>query len=65
VIGEDFLVPSVSGSGGTTCLLDFIPLSRNHLMHGNIQLLPQGTPDIMRLCADVMSRLFANALNGP
>jgi hypothetical protein len=62
---EDFLVPSVSWSGDTMCLLDFIPLSRNHLMHGNIQLLPQGTPDVMRLCADVMNRLFANAPNEP
>jgi hypothetical protein len=62
---EGFLVPSVSGSGTTTCLLDFIPLCRNHLMHGNIQLLPAGTPDIMRLCADVMNGLFANAPNGP
>jgi hypothetical protein len=63
---EEFLVPSVSGAGGTTCLLDFIPLSRNHLMHGNIQLLPQGTTDIMRLCADVMNRLFSNTPNnGP
>lgn len=62
---EDFSVPSVSGSGESTCLLDFIPLSRNHLMHGNTHLLPQGTPEIMRLCADVMNRLFANARNGP
>jgi hypothetical protein len=30
-------------------------------MHGNMQLLPQGTPDMMRLCADVMGRLFADA----
>jgi hypothetical protein len=56
---EDFLVPSAPATGDAVCLLDFIPRSRNHLMHGNIQLLPQGTPDIMRLCADVMNRLFA------
>lgn len=55
---DDFMVPSISGTGESTCLLDFIPRSRNHVMHGNIQLLPQGTPDIMRLCADVMNRLF-------
>jgi hypothetical protein len=60
---EDFLLPSVSGSGGTTCLLDFIPLSRNHLLHGNIQL--DRKAPVMRLCADVMNRLFANSPNGP
>jgi hypothetical protein len=61
---EDFLAPSVSGAGDAMCLLDFIPRSRNHLMHGNIQLLPQGTPDLMRLCADVMNRLFVGAPAG-
>ena len=56
---DEFVVPSISGVGDSMCLLDFIPRSRNHVMHGNIQLLPQGTPDIMQLCADVMNRLFA------
>ena len=58
---EDFLVPPVPGGGESLCLLDFIAPSRNHVMHGNVQLLPQGTPDMMRLCADVMDRLFAGA----
>jgi hypothetical protein len=57
---EDFLVPPAGGSEAL-CLLDFIAPSRNHVMHGNIQLLPQGTPDMMRLRADVMDRLFAGA----
>ena len=35
------------------CSLDLIPMMRNHVMHGNIQLMPQGTPDLLRLCADV------------
>jgi hypothetical protein len=50
---EDFLLPPAGGSEAL-CLLDFIAPSRNHVMHGNIQLLPQGTPDMMRLCADVV-----------
>ena len=61
---EDFLMSSISGAGGEMCSLDLIPVLRNHVMHGNIQLLPQGTPDLLRLCADVMNRLFAPAPNG-
>jgi hypothetical protein len=58
---ENFQVPSISGAGGTMCSLDLIPLFRNHVMHGNIQLMPQGTPEVLRLCADIMNRLFAAA----
>jgi hypothetical protein len=61
---EDFLVPSITGSGDAMCTLDLIPVFRNHLMHGNIQLLPQGTPDVMRLCTDIVNRLFVNAPDG-
>lgn len=57
---DDFMAPSISGSGGTTCSLDILPMLRNHLMHGNVHLLPQSTPEIMRLCADIMNRLFAD-----
>jgi hypothetical protein len=57
---ENFLVPAISGAGGSMCSLDLIPMMRNHVMHGNIQLMPQGTPDLLRLCADVMNRVFAN-----
>lgn len=56
---EDFLAPPALGAGEPLCLLDFIAPSRNHVMHGNVQLLPQGTPDLLRLCTDVMGRLFA------
>jgi hypothetical protein len=57
---EDFLIPSISGSSDTMCSLDLIPMMRNHVMHGNIQILPQGTLEALRLCAEVMNRLFAN-----
>jgi hypothetical protein len=59
---EDFAMPSFSGEGDPACSLDIIPMLRNHLMHGNISLLPQGTPTLLRLCAEVMNRLFGQPL---
>lgn len=56
-----FVAPLVPGAGEPPCMLDFIAPSRNHVMHGNVQLLPQGTTDILRLCADVMEKLFSGA----
>ncbi len=56
---EDFMIPSISGSGEPTCSLDLLAMHCNHLMHGNVHLFPQGTPEIMLLCAEVMNRLFA------
>jgi len=61
---DDFMVPSASGAGDSMCSLDFIPTLRNQLMHGNIHL-PQGTLDVMRLCADIINRMFSIAANGP
>jgi hypothetical protein len=56
---KDFEMPSISGSGETAYILDLIPMFRNHLMHGNIHLLPQQTPDVIKLCAEILNRLFA------
>jgi hypothetical protein len=55
---EYFLVPPAGGSE-PLCLFDFIAVSRNHITHGNIQLLPQGVPDTMRLCVRIMDDLFS------
>jgi hypothetical protein len=55
---EHFMIASAT-NGSALSLLDFIAPLRNHAMHGNTQLLPQGTSDIIRLCADVIERLFA------
>lgn len=55
---EDFIMASAT-NGDALSLLDFIAPLRNHAMHGNTQLLRRGTPDIMRLCADVIERPFA------
>jgi hypothetical protein len=56
---EDFLASPAPGGTEPLCLLDFIAPSRNHVMHGNVQLLPQGTPDVLRLCAAIVEKLFA------
>lgn len=53
---EDF---AMTGGGGTICGLDFLRQSRNHLEHGNINLLPQFSLMVLRMCADVINRLFA------
>jgi hypothetical protein len=55
---DDFAVPSLSGPGEMACSLDFLPMLRNHVAHGNVHLLPQGTLDGIRLCRDVIDALF-------
>jgi hypothetical protein len=50
---KDFMAPSISGSGDAMCSLDLIPLLRNHVMHGNTQLMLQETPEVLRLCASL------------
>jgi hypothetical protein len=53
-----FEVPSPSGSGAMACQLDFIPMLRNHVAHGNVHLLPQGALESLRLCQAVIERLY-------
>jgi hypothetical protein len=47
------------------CLLDLIPMLRNHLLHGNIHLLPQQTATNLELCAKVLNKLFDMDRGGP
>jgi hypothetical protein len=56
---KDFDMPSMSGAVGTFCQLDFIPLARNHLAHGNINLLPQYALMQIELTARILNKLFA------
>jgi hypothetical protein len=56
---NDFDMPSMSGAGGPSCQLDFIPLARNHLAHGNINLLPQYALMQIELTAKILNKLFA------
>jgi hypothetical protein len=55
---EDVEMPSPAGSGEMACGLDLLPMLRNHIAHGNIQLLPQATPTNMRLCAEVIEAIY-------
>jgi hypothetical protein len=55
---EDFQMPSPAGSGEMACSLDLLPMLRNHIAHGNIQLLPQATPNNMQLCAEVIEAIY-------
>jgi hypothetical protein len=54
---EDF---TISGAGGPVCGLNFLRQSRNHLEHGNINLLPQFALMVMQKCAEVINRLFSS-----
>jgi hypothetical protein len=48
----------VTSAGANINQLDFLLMSRNHVMHGNVHLLPQGTPTMLEMCADVLNKLF-------
>jgi hypothetical protein len=54
----DFEMPSFSGSDGTMSRLDLLLEFRNHALHGNTHLLPQETPTVVSLCAEVINKLF-------
>jgi hypothetical protein len=58
---EDFEVPSLGGSGRTICVLDMMRRLRNNLAHGNMHLFPDGSLEMVRLCAEIISKLFPNA----
>jgi hypothetical protein len=64
---SDFEVPSPSGNGSVVCQLDLLPMLRNHVAHGNIHLLPQGALESLRLCRDIIDRLYGapNAAPSP
>jgi hypothetical protein len=61
LLTKDFAVPSPSGSGEMMCLLDMLPMMRNELAHGSTRLMPVGSLEIIRLCFDVIRRLFPPA----
>jgi hypothetical protein len=61
---KEFDMPSMSEAGGTFCQLDFIPFARNHLAHGNINLLPQYALMQIELTAKILNQLlWRRALN--
>jgi hypothetical protein len=40
------------------CLLDFIPRLRNELAHGSTKLFPGGSHIMLKLCAEILNKLF-------
>lgn len=58
LIRDEFAVPSISGTSEAACLLDMLPMLRNELAHGSTRLLPVGSLEMMRLCFDVIRKLF-------
>lgn len=58
---NDFEVASPSGNGEIACQLDFIPMLRNHVAHGNVHLLPQGALESLRLCQNVIEKLYGSS----
>ena len=61
---QDFEI-SIPG-GGSRCQLDDIVQGRNHLMHGNINLLPQYALEVIKLCAKIINKLFdSSAASSP
>jgi hypothetical protein len=57
---EDFEVPSPGGSGKTISVLDMMRELRNDLAHGNMHLFHDGSLEIIRLCAEIVSKLFSD-----
>lgn len=57
---SNFEIPAMNGGDGTLSVLDMLPDFRNHAFHGNIHLLPQETPTVLGLCAEVINALFGS-----
>jgi hypothetical protein len=56
---DDFEVPSPFNPSESIFLFEFVRMLRNNLAHGNTHLLPDGSLQIMRLCADTLTRLYS------
>jgi len=55
---EEFEVPS-PGSPDKMSFLELLPLLRNELAHGSTNLFPQGSLEMLRVCALIINKLFA------
>jgi hypothetical protein len=55
---SDFEVPSTHANGEKICNLDTIVMFRNELAHGSRNLFPGGSLVMLRLCGDILNRLF-------
>ncbi len=55
---EDYEIPSPSLPGKTLSILDLMKRLRNNLAHGNVHLFPDGSLEMMKICAAIVSKLF-------
>ncbi len=55
----DFEVHGPYGRNGKMCLLDMLPMFRNELAHGSPNLFPGGALEMLRLCVEILNKLFA------
>jgi len=55
---KDFEMPSPFTSGETISQFELIRLLRNDLAHGSTRLLPDGSLQMIRLCFEIINKLF-------
>lgn len=58
----DFEVAGPYGRNGKMCLLDTLPMFRNELAHGSTNLFPWGSLDMLKLCTEILNKLFDPAV---
>lgn len=56
---DDFEVASPFNPSETISLFEFVRMLRNNLAHGHTHLLPDGSLQMMRVCADILTRLYS------
>ncbi len=64
LVRADFEAPPHYPGGPKICLLDMIAMFRNELAHGSRNLFPNGSLEMLRLCAEILNRLFADGRGG-
>jgi hypothetical protein len=58
---KDFDMPSPFDPTRTTTQFDIIRMLRNNLFHGNTHLVPGGSLEMIRLCAEVITKMYPPA----
>ena len=59
LVRSDFEVPDPHAKRGKVCMLDYIAKCRNELAHGSRNLFPDGSIEMLRLCHEILDKLFA------
>jgi hypothetical protein len=58
LVRSDFEVPPAYPGGPKLCFLDVIATIRNELAHGSRNLFPNGSLEMLKLCVEILNRLF-------